>query len=81
MLGGGYFTPLTGYTNVADAMSVATDMRTADGLSWPVPILNLAQDVSAIRGAARIALRDPNVDGQPVIAVMDVEAVEEFIDE
>jgi sulfate adenylyltransferase len=31
-LGGGYFTPLTGYTNVADAMSIATDMRAADGL-------------------------------------------------
>lgn len=76
MLGGGYFTPLTGYMNVAEAMSVAENMTTKDGLFWPVPVLNLAKDVSGIKGASRIALRDPNVDGQPIIAVMDVEAVE-----
>ena len=29
MLGAGYFTPLTGYMNTADAMSVAERMRTA----------------------------------------------------
>ena len=27
MLAGGYFTPLTGYMNVADAMSVAQNMK------------------------------------------------------
>ena len=32
MLGGGYFNPLTGYMNVADAMSVAEKMKTASGL-------------------------------------------------
>ena len=76
MLGGGYFTPLDGYMNLADAMSVAESMTTTDGLFWPVPVLNLTDDVSDISGAARIALRDPNVEGQPVIAVMDVEAIE-----
>jgi len=81
MLGGGYFTPLSGYMNVADAMSVATSMHTTDGLFWPVPVLNLAKDVSAIRGAKRIALRDPNVAGEPVIAIMDVVAIEELADE
>jgi len=78
MLGGGYFTPLSGYMNVADALSVAQKMHTVDGLFWPVPVLNLADDISAIEGASRIALRDPNVDGEPVIAIMDVEAIEEF---
>jgi len=77
MLGGGYFTPLPGYMNLADALSVAQKMHTVDGLFWPVPILNLADDVSAIEGASRIALRDPNVDGHPVIALMDVQAIEE----
>ena len=76
MLGGGYFTPLSGYMNVADALSVAEKMHTVDGLFWPVPVLNLATDVSGIDGAQRIALRDPNVDGNPVIAVMDVDAIE-----
>jgi len=78
MLGGGYFTPLSGYMNVADALSVAENMHTVDGLFWPVPVLNLATDVSAIDGAGRIALRDPNVDGNPVIAIMDVDAMEEL---
>ncbi len=78
MLGGGYFTPLTGYMNLADALSVAEKMHTVDGLFWPVPVLNLADDTTAIEGAGRIALRDPNVDGHPVIAIMDVEAIEEM---
>jgi len=48
MLGAGYFTPLSGFMNLADAMSVATDMRTTDGLFWPIPVLNLTDDVSGI---------------------------------
>ena len=78
MLGAGYFNPLTGYMNKADALSVAKNMRTVAGLFWPVPILNLSKDVAAIRGARRIALRDPNVEGNPVLAIQTVEAIEEF---
>lgn len=80
MLGGGYFNPLTGYMNVADAVSVAKDMRTTSGQFWPTPVLNVVPDASAIKGAKRIALKDPNVAGNPVIAIMDVEAIEEFTD-
>ena len=76
MLGAGYFSPLPGYMNLADALSVARDLRTGSGLFWPVPIVNLTKDASAIQGARRIALRDPNVAGNPVLAVMTVEAVE-----
>jgi sulfate adenylyltransferase len=76
MLGGGYFTPLEGFMNLADALSVAGTMHTTDGLFWPVPVLNLTDDVSAIEGASRIALRDPNVVGNPVLAVMDVQKIE-----
>ena len=78
MLGGGYFTPLCGYMNLADALSVAGKMHMVDGLFWPVPILNLVDNVAPIEGASRIALRDPNVDGHPVIAIMDVTAIEEM---
>lgn len=78
MLGAGYFTPLEGFMNVSEAMSVATEMRTPGGVFWPVPVLNLTDDVSAIEGAERIALRDPNVDGNPVLAVMNVASIEEF---
>jgi len=81
MLGAGYFTPLTGFMNVADAMSVSTDMHTTDGLFWPVPVLNLTDDVEGIDVDRRIALRDPNVAGNPVMAVMEVAAIEEISDE
>ena len=81
MLGAGYFTPLTGFMNKADALSVATDMRTSDGLFWPVPVLNLVADGHGITVGSQIALRDPNVSGDPVIAIQKVEAVEELTDE
>ena len=78
MLGGGYFTPLSGYMNLADTLSVAEKMHTVDGLFWPVPVLNLINSADELDGATRIALRDPNVEGNPVIAIMDVDAVEEM---
>jgi len=80
MMGGGYFTPLTGYMNVADAMGCAENMKTSSGQFFPVPVMNLVEDASAVQGAARIALRDPNVDGNPVIAIQTVEAIEEVTD-
>src|SRR5690606_3688039 len=80
MLGAGYFTPLNGYMNLADALSVAENLRTTDGLFWPVPIVNLTKD-SSIKPGSRIALRDPNVEGHPVLAIMDVTGVEAVSDE
>jgi len=77
MLGAGYFTPLSGYMNLADSLAVAEGLHTTDGLFWPVPIVNVVDDLSAIGDARRIALRDPNVAGNPVLAVMDIAAIEE----
>ena len=78
MLGGGYFTPLTGYMNKADAISVAESMQTASGLFWPTPVLNLMSesDVAGIAVGDTIALKDPNVDGEPVLAIQQVESIE-----
>lgn len=76
MLGAGYFNPLKGYMNLADALSVAESLHTTNGLFWPTPILNLSDDISAIEGASRIALRDPDTEGNPVIAIMDVDNIE-----
>ncbi|HSO78824.1 MAG TPA: sulfate adenylyltransferase [Chromatiaceae bacterium] len=81
MMGGGYFTPLKGFMNVADAMGTCEKMRLTDGSFFPVPVMCLLEDVAAIRGASRIALRDPNMDGHPVLAVMEVESIEEVSDE
>ena len=80
MLAAGYFNPLTGYMNLADSLSVAENLHTVDGLFWPVPIVNLTSE-SGIESGSRIALRDPNVEGNPVLAIMDVEAVESVSDE
>ena len=81
MLGAGYFNPLTGYMTKADALSVATDMKTSSGLFWPTPVLNLVDNAGDIKVGDRIALKDPNVEGNPVLAVMDVEGIEEFSDD
>ncbi|MFV0369029.1 MAG: sulfate adenylyltransferase [Hyphomicrobiaceae bacterium] len=80
MLGAGYFTPLKGYMNKADALSAATEMKISSGLFWPVPVVNLVKDAGSVKAGQRIALKDPNVEGNPVLAVMDVEAIEELSD-
>ncbi len=81
MLGAGYFNPLTGYMNLADALAVAETLHTSDGLFWPVPVINLVEDTAAIAGASRIALRDPNTEGNPVMAIMNVDAIESVTDQ
>ena len=81
MLGAGYFTPLSGFMDLADALSVSTDMHTTDGLFWPVPVLNMTDNVDGIDVNRRIALRDPNVEGNPVMAVMEVSSIEAVSDE
>lgn len=77
MLGGGYFTPLQGYMTKADALSIASNMTTESGLFFPVPVLNLLEKADFSVGD-RIALRDPNVEGNPVIAIQNVESIEQF---
>lgn len=79
MLAAGYFNPLKGYMNLADALSVTQDLKTTDGLFWPVPILNLSKQAGLQPG--RYALRDPNIEGHPVLAIMDLQAVETVSDE
>ncbi len=81
MLGGGYFNPLKGFMNIADALSVADKMFTKEGVFFPVPVLNIAENIESIKGAKKIALRDPNLEGNPVLAIQEVENIEELTDE
>lgn len=81
MMGAGYFSPLEGFMNLADAVSVAETMKMTDGRFFPVPLLCLVESADAIQGAERISLRDPNVEGNPVLAVMDITAIETASDE
>ena len=76
MLASGYFNPLKGYMGLEESLKVAEKMQTKDGLFWPVPIVNVVKDASSVKDAKRIALKDPNVDGNPVIAIQDVDAIE-----
>ncbi len=72
MLLNGAFSPLTGFMGSADYSRVCAEMRTADGVLWPMPItLDVSQKFAdSLNGAKRIALRD----GEGVIlAVLDVE--------
>ncbi len=80
MLGGGYFTPLNGYMTKADALSVADNLTTNAGLFFPVPVMNLLE-AGDITAGERIALLDPNVEGNPVIAIQTVSAVDEFTEQ
>ena len=79
MMGAGYFNPLKGFMNVADAMGAAQKMTLTDGSIFPVPGMCLVD--RAISDSKRIALRDPNVEGNPVLAIMDIEAIEEVSDD
>lgn len=81
MMGSGYFNPLQGYMNVADSMACAEKMVMTNGAFFPVPVMCLVENADAIGDAKRIALRDPNVEGNPVLAVMNIDAVETVTDE
>ena len=81
MLGSGYFNPLTGYMTLADALSAATTLQTTDGVFFPVPVVNRVESVDGIEVGQKLALKDPNVDGSPVLAVMTVEAIDEASEE
>ena len=81
MLGAGYFTPLSGYMNKADALSVGKTMHTCEGLFWPTPVLCLVESAADVQPGQWIALDDPNVSGQPAIATMQVAAVEAVSEE
>ncbi len=72
MLGIGGFTPLTGFMNRADWKGVCSEMRTADGVFWPIPI-TLSTDAAtagSIGVGAEVALCDPD-DATP-LAVLTV---------
>ena len=72
MLGLGGFTPLEGFMNRADWQGVCDDMRTADGIFWPIPI-TLSTDAAtagSLAPGAEVALVDPD-DGS-MLAVMKV---------
>ncbi|MEL6711286.1 MAG: sulfate adenylyltransferase [Pseudomonadota bacterium] len=82
MLGAGYFSPLPGFMNLADALGSARQMRLANGAFFPLPVLCLTDQASAasLQTGQRIALRDPNRTGNPVLAIMTLDAIQTLSD-
>lgn len=81
MLGGGYFNPLNAYMNLSDVLAVAEGMQMSSGLMWPNPVINLLKGNSLteeLKYSTKIALRDPNVEGNPVIAIQSVDKIEQM---
>ena len=78
MMGAGYFNPLTGFMNKEEALKVSKEMLTLNNLFWPVPIVNITKDANSLdyTHGEEIALKDPNVEGNPVIAIQRIENVE-----
>jgi sulfate adenylyltransferase len=72
MLGIGGFTPLDGFMTHADWRAVCDDMRTADGVFWPIPITlsTDAETADAIAIGDDVALTDP--DNGATLAVMSI---------
>lgn len=81
MLGSGYFNPLTGYMDLADALSTSTELKTRAGVFFPVPVVNRVESTDGIEVGQSLALRDPNMPSAPVLAVMTVEGIDEASDE
>ena len=72
MFGMGAYTPLKGFMNEAEWRGVCDEMRTPDGLFWPIPItLSVTKDLaSSIKLGENIALCDGFTND--ILAVMNV---------
>ena len=78
MLGAGYFTPLDGFMGKKEVISVANDMQLNSGLFWPTPVVNLTNKDLDFKDGEEIALVDPNVEGNQIIAIQKVDKIEKL---
>lgn len=78
MLGAGYFTPLEGFMGKSEVVSVANNMQLNNGLFWPTPVVNLTNQELDFKEGESIALIDPNVDGEQIIAIQNIDKIEKL---
>ena len=79
MLGIGGFTPLRGFMGEADWRGVCDEMRTADGLFWPIPItLSVDSDTAgSVRPGSEVALLGPgSAAPMAILAVTEKYAID-----
>ena len=78
MLGAGYFTPLEGFMDKEDILSVANNMKIKNDLFWPTPVMNLVKEDPGISVGEEVILIDPNMSNENVIAVQKINNVEQL---
>ena len=78
MLGAGYFTPLDGFMNKDDLLSVADNMCLKSGLFWPTPVVNISNQEIKFEEGEEIAIIDPNVDGEKILAIQKIDKIEKL---
>ncbi len=80
MLAAGYFTPLDGFMSKDDVINVSEKMLTTDNVFWPIPITNFTNDDKNLSVGDDVILLDPNVEGNPPIAIQHITSISEFSD-
>ena len=78
MLGAGYFTPLDGFMNKDDLLSVADNMCLKSGLFWPTPVVNISNQEIKFEEGEESAIIDPNVDGEKILAIQKIDKIEKL---
>ena len=78
MLGAGYFTPLDGFMNKDDLLSVANNMCLKSGLFWPTPVVNISDQEINFEEGEEIAIIDPNVNGEKILAIQKIDKIEKL---
>ena len=81
MLGSGYFNPLQGFMNKTEALSVCDELRTLNGLFWPIPVLNITREMPDFKIGEKVALLDSSQYHNPCIAIMNISDVEFLSDQ
>ena len=81
MLGSGYFNPLQGVMNKTEAIFVCDELRTLNGLFWPIPVLNITREMPDFKIGEKVALLDSSQDHNPCIAIMNISDVEFLSDQ
>ena len=81
MLGSGYFNPLQGFMNKTEAISVCDELRTLNGLFWPIPVLNITREMPDFKIGEKVVLLDSSQDHNPCIAIMNISDVEFLSDQ
>ncbi|MAK09088.1 MAG: sulfate adenylyltransferase [Rhodobacteraceae bacterium] len=60
MIGSDYFRPLTGFHDIEDAISICEKMQMKNNLFWPIPLLNIIDNIQGLEAGMIVNLIDPN---------------------